>query len=210
MKTDVKMIRMMGDFEVMQRIKDSMFNCTKLLEQYKKKHRVSKDVSDYFVLKSTKELINTIMEEENLNTHDSVYLKSKGKYGGTWLNPMLFIDFAMWLNPKFKYHVLKFVSDELVKNRHLAGDNYKKLSSSLARLKGVVKYQDVAKALNHIVFGKHESGIRNTASDEQLRDLQELESSLSLMIDARLVQTFDQLLEAMRGIWALRHPVCAF
>ena len=30
------------------------------------------------------------------------------------------------------------------------------------------------------------------------------------MIDAKIVQTFEQLLEAMRGIWALRYPACAF
>ena len=41
-----------------------------------------------------------------------VYLKTRGKYnGGTWMHPMLFIDFAMWINPSFKYDVLKFVYD---------------------------------------------------------------------------------------------------
>lgn len=236
MKTNVNMVRMMGSFTVTQRTKDGKFNATTLLDQWNNSNPNDKRRLDNF-WQSTNliELMNEIAENElNFKYVDSTELESdqnqpnfkslkfgelkkvltdikRGRHNsGTWMHPYLFIKFAMYLAPKFEYSVIKFVYDELIKNRHLAGDNYKKLSSSIARLKGVVNYQEVAKALNYIVFGKHESGIRNTASDEQLRDLQELEGSLSLMIDARLVQTFDQLLEAMRGIWALRHPVCAF
>lgn len=36
------------------------------------------------------------------------------------MHPLLFIDFAMWLNPAFKVKVLKFVYDELIKFRNLA------------------------------------------------------------------------------------------
>ncbi|MBC7407182.1 MAG: KilA-N domain-containing protein [Arcicella sp.] len=34
---------------------------------------------------------------------------NKGVNAGTWMHPILFIDFAMWINPKFKVKVLKFV-----------------------------------------------------------------------------------------------------
>jgi len=51
-----------------------------------------------------------------------VYLKSRGKNGGTWMHPILFIDFAMWINPKFKVKVLKFLHDKLIKHRIDTGD----------------------------------------------------------------------------------------
>jgi len=31
-----------------------------------------------------------------------------------WMHPLLFIDFAMWINPTFKVKVLKFVYDEMI------------------------------------------------------------------------------------------------
>lgn len=46
---------------------------------------------------------------------NSVVLQSRGNNVGTIMHPLLFIDFAMWLNPAFKYDVLKFVYDELRK-----------------------------------------------------------------------------------------------
>lgn len=72
-----------------------------------------KEVTKFFEIQSTKELVKVIMERESLNTQDSTYLKTRGKNGGTWMHPILFIDFAMWINPSFKYDVLKFVYDEM-------------------------------------------------------------------------------------------------
>jgi hypothetical protein len=52
---------------------------------------------------------------------------SKGKNGSTSLHPVLFVKCAMYLSPRFEYHVLKFVSDEMIKYRNDAGDNYREL-----------------------------------------------------------------------------------
>lgn len=38
------------------------------------------------------------------------------------MHPMLFIDFAMWINPEFKYDVIKFVHDEMIRYRNEAGE----------------------------------------------------------------------------------------
>ena len=40
----------------------------------------------------------------------------------------------MWLNPKFKVQVLKFVYDELIKQRHDAGDNYALFTKAFAKI----------------------------------------------------------------------------
>lgn len=88
----------------------------------------------YFENQSSNELINTIVERENLNSRNSAYLSSRGKNGGTWMHPILFIDFAMWINPSFKYDVIKFVYDEMIRYRNEAGDAYRELSSAIMKI----------------------------------------------------------------------------
>lgn len=101
MKTNQVMIRPMGEFKVIQRTKDAFFNATDLLKQWNQLKGMKKEVSDYFDLSSTKEFIYTIMERENYDTGNYPYHKSranKGDNAGTWMHPLLFIDFAMWIN----------------------------------------------------------------------------------------------------------------
>lgn len=98
MKTNQIIIRPMGDFKVSQRTKDGFFCATSLLAQWNEKSGMKKEVSKFFEIQSTSELVKIIMIRENLNTQDSTYLKTRGKNGGTWMHPILFIDFAMWFN----------------------------------------------------------------------------------------------------------------
>lgn len=90
----------MGNFQVSQRTKDGMFNATELLNQWNISNGMQKQTVHYFENSATDEFIRALMSEELLKERNSVYLKSRGKYGGTWMHPLLFIDFAMWLNPK--------------------------------------------------------------------------------------------------------------
>src|SRR5690606_5983779 len=114
MKTNVNITRKLNDFDVVQRTKDSMFNATSLLQQWNEKSGQQKDIAHYFENKSTNEFINALLIDQNSNSRNSVVLKSAGRYGGTWMHPYLFIDFAMWLNPAFKLQVIKFVYDQLI------------------------------------------------------------------------------------------------
>ena len=64
----------------------------------------------------------------------------------------------MWLNPRFEVKVIQFVYDQLIEQRHEAGDMYRTLSNAAKQLKGV-DYKRIGKGLNYIVFGHHESGV---------------------------------------------------
>ena len=59
------------------------------------------------------------------------------------------------LNPKFEYQVVKFVYDELIKNRHDAGDNYIKMTLALFSLPNFTQNElsIVNKGIRCIVFG---------------------------------------------------------
>ncbi|MCB6684175.1 KilA-N domain-containing protein [Alistipes finegoldii] len=205
MKTSVIMTRRMGQFEVLQRTKDGMFNATALLNQWNRAAGMKKEMNDYLRLQSTHDFLSALQSEFDFKDGNSPYLTSRGKYsGGTWMTPLLFIDFAMWLNPKFKVQVLKFVYDELIKCRTAAGDNYNVLAKSIASLPDV-DYPKVARALNWIVFNKHERDIRNTATPQQLQDMDELQRKLAFSVDMGYIRSFPDLMNSMRRIYNRQH-----
>lgn len=86
----------------------------------------------------TKEFINALVAEESKHRNSveirlsDIYTKHRGIFGGTWMTPLLFIDFAMWLNPTFKVQVLKFVYDELIRYRNEAGDAYREIHEAIS------------------------------------------------------------------------------
>ena len=114
--------------------------------------------------------------------------KSKGIENNTWMHPYLFIDFAMWINPRFKLKVIRFVYDQLIQFRHSAGDNYKGLTSSVQRFSNV-NYSILAKGLNYIVFNQHAENLRQTATQEQLKQLTELQKQLAFSIDMGYIKS---------------------
>jgi len=182
-----------------------MFNATALLNQWNRAAGMKKEMNDYLRLQSTHDFLSALQSEFDFKDGNSPYLTSRGKYsGGTWMTPLLFIDFAMWLNPKFKVQVLKFVYDELIKCRTAAGDNYNVLAKSIASLPDV-DYPKVARALNWIVFNKHERDIRNTATPQQLQDMDELQRKLAFSVDMGYIRSFPDLMNSMRRIYNRQH-----
>jgi hypothetical protein len=130
------------------------------------------------------------------------------------MHPLLFIDFAMWLNPTFKYHVLKFVSDEMIKYRNDAGDAYREMTASIAKVVEKPQLQtaikDIARALNFVVYNNHEPLIMNKQADETLlRERAELEKDISKLINFGFVKTYEALLEYLRKRWQEKwQPKC--
>lgn len=186
MKTNQIMVRPMGDFEIIQRTCDGKFDCTNLLAQWNKANKNNiKKIGDYLRLKETREFVKALMEEPEFkdgNSHllesddykdfpKSIVVVTRGKNGGTYMTPLMFLDFAMWLNPAFKVKVLKFVQDEMIRYRNDAGDAYKELSSAIMKI--VPKdfmpkaMQKIGEALNWIVFNQHEKMLRNKFGDEK-------------------------------------------
>lgn len=208
MKTNQVMTRQMGEFNILQRTKDGMFNATLLLKQWNEQYMSNRKMDNYFNSEKTKEFISTIQERESLDTPKLVYVKSKASRGsnvGTWMHPLLFIDFAMWINPKFKYDVLKFVSDQMIKYRNEAGDAYRDLSSAVQKIAGKNMQEAMkktAKAINYVVFGSHEQMIRNKQGDEKKQyELFALERKLADLINDDFIGDVDSLIAYLRKKW---------
>lgn len=209
MKTNVTLTRKMGEFDVLQRTSDGMFNATELLKQWNKSSGQQKKLDHYFENKATQEFINALMIEEKIDTRNSVYVKSRASRGsnsGTWMSPLLFIDFSMWLNPTFKVKVLKFVYDQLIKYRNDAGDAYIEMCSAISKITSRHITQDtikkVARAINYIVYNDHERGMRNKAGEEiQTRELLEIERDITKLINKGFITNSDQLIGYLRKEW---------
>ena len=118
----------------------------------------------------------------------------------TWCDPYLFTLLAMELNPKLYAEVVGWLADQLIINRIEAGNFYKGLTKSIAKFKNV-DYVKLAKALNYIVFDRHETGIRNNANQKELKELEQLERNLAYAIDFDFLKTFDEVIEHLRNIW---------
>lgn len=207
------MIRQMGEFSVKQRTKDGFFNATELLKQWNRVSGMKKEVTKFLDLGSTSELVKIIMEREDLHTQDSTYVKSRASRGdnaGTWMHPVLFIDFAMWINPSFKYDVIKFVYDDMIRYRNLAGDSYKELASAISKIVSKTfipkAMQKVGEALNWIVFDSHEPLLRNKHGNEsKQRELWQLEKKVADLINEGFILDYDILISYLRKQYQKRN-----
>jgi len=233
MKTNQVMIRKMGTYEVRQRTVDSMFNASALLNQYNRINNISKRIAHFLSLEGTKDFLNVLAEDLQLHDnqpcrdHDMdnddeiiripgiIYTSNrkkdkKGRFvqGEVWFHPYLFLDFAMWINPKFKLQVVKFVYDQLIEFRHNAGDQYKGLASALTMFENV-DYSKVAMGLNYIMFGKHEPELRQNATQQQLKSLSSLQEKLAFAVNMGYISSYQQLLTEMRRIYRVRDQYLA-
>lgn len=198
------MKRPLAGFVVEQRTKDAFFNATSLLKQWNEQTGVTQRYLDkYFASSKTVEFIQTIMKRENLNTPKMVYLKSRGRNGGTYMHPILFIDFCMWINPSFKYDVLRFVYDKMLTYRNEAGDAYRELASAMNKIctpYQMKRYMPIlGKGINYIITNKHDKQLRNEyGTEEKQKEYFELEKQVAMLINECFLKTPENVVNYLR------------
>lgn len=221
MKTNQIMIRPMGQFAVEQRTKDGMFNATALMRQWnqyvsenqydtntqKSGYLKKKDIDDFFVNKGTSLFIEALLVEETLGGEREAFLKSRGKNGGTWMHPILFVKFAMWLNPRFEVQVIKFVYDHMIEYRNEAGDAYKELCTAISKIVGRgflrVAISNIAKAINWVVFNNHEAMIRNKEGvEDKMKELFSAEKTVAMLINDSFLSSYEGVVKYLRKKWS--------
>lgn len=193
MKTAVIMQRQFNGKTIRQNSKTEFLNLNDLMDCFLMENPLSsKRIDKFLALKQTQEFAQTIRESEleakkqnppncddfvlPLDEPLKVIETKRGKYGGTWVHPYLFLDFAMWLNPKFKLWAMSIIEDKLIELRNEAGDKFIEMQQAL-KVSGAVSPRDFAKEaamINLIVFGKT-SGQRDSADEEKLGLLNKLQ-----------------------------------
>jgi len=177
-----------------QRTNDKFFNATELLAVYNSGSEKKKVLAEFWSNKNTLEFIEELENEIAGNIGNSLYLKThdttRGKNGGTWMHPYLFVKFAMWLSPRFEIQMIKWVYDNLIDFRIEAGDFYTEMCSAImnkyqqlnqGKKPNPLIYANEANFINSIVYGKPIAKKRNESTEIQLKlinDLQKLNIKL--------------------------------
>jgi hypothetical protein len=191
MKTAVVMERELYGHAIRQNSKSKMFNGNDLLKVCNEGRKIKglepKQMGNYMVLNSTKELIDTLCIQENIEEQDALSTK-RGKYGGTWMHPVVMIDFAMWLSPELKVKILNWVIDGLIGAREESGESFKSAMSALAQ--GFPKeadkpnfYHAVARQIAEACRVGNDKDKWQRASESQLRLRDSIHEYITVLAD---------------------------
>lgn len=223
MKTSVDMIRSMGKFNVSQRTKDGYFDASHLLKQWNSDdNNPKREMKRFLDSPKTKKFIDEIYQQEchiaEMRYGDfQVVILIKGKTSKhgkkpdkVFMHQYLYIDFAMWLNSEFKYHVIKFVYDQLIEYRHAAGLGNNDLMDAVSRTWKInfpLLYKEINVALNYIVFNDCYTGIRNSkiATLDKLKDLHNLQKIFAYNILTGLIPDIKTLKLQLRKEFVRRY-----
>ena len=217
METTVVLSRKMGEFEVTQRTSDGYFNANALLTQWNSvKENPTKKMAHFIENANTNEFIDTIQSRNSYHADFQSLIISKGRMtinGRTqdkvWMHPFLFIDFSMWLSPEFKYDVIKFVYDELIKQRNDAGDAYKELASAIVKITPKKEIPTamtkIAQALNFVCTNHHEREMRNQMDEPTMKEMVKLEQEIALLINVGHLTTIDNTINYLRNKWNAKY-----
>lgn len=218
---------------IRQETKTGFLNLTDLQQCFEKirikKGWTNKNIQELISRRENVERIFYILEKQSSITLDisefieivdnkgiATALKSFGEYRTTgarhtkttWVNPYIWVLIALELSPEFYANAVTWLADKLILNRIEAGNLYKALSSSISKFNpDTNQYIQLAKALNYIVFNKHEAGIRNLATTKQLKEMEDLEKKMAFAIDMNYITSFDMLLNELRKIYHLKYSI---
>lgn len=184
MTTEVIMQReLLGDF-VSQKSKSGFFSATDLFRVGNKWRLAngldSKTMQDYLQTKNVKEFI---AELKTRNNGEMPLISGRGRGHHSWVHPLLFIDMALWINPKLKIEVYEWLFDNLLMYRNDSGDSYKKMCGALLLRANKTDFVKNIQKLGKLI--QVECGVSdwNNATQEQLRLRDRIHENIALLAD---------------------------
>lgn len=170
MKTEVVVKRTLFNEEIRQSSKTEYFSANDLIKAGNKYRVVNGfpffELQSYLSQKPTKEFINEVNKKYAV---ESVITK-RGRYGETWVHPLVFIDMALAISPNLKVEVYEWMFDHLIKNRNDSGDSYKEMSGAIYTI--YPNKQEFTKYITRVADYIRKSmkvDDWNTATEEQLK-----------------------------------------
>jgi SOS response regulatory protein OraA/RecX len=219
MKTNQIMHRPFLNFTVRQMHKTGFINATDVTEIYNRirtaEGKAPKRLTQYFENKDTAEFMTELCHELNLqgkskggdscfsllNPSDLKIIKRGKDNSGTWLHPYLFVDYAMWLNPKFRAKVVIWISDNLLFYRDSGGEAYKEMCHALDMKFGIGKkyweYAKVARRIAYKVFGTEDIDQWNYGSQESQYKRETLQRRVISAVEFGNFRTVDDVINVI-------------
>ncbi len=106
-----------------------------------------------------------------------------GKNREVYANPYIFVMLAMELSPMIYGVAVKWTGDRLIAERVEACSGYRPMLEAISTVVKAPDYPKYAIAINKKVFGRHETGMRNTASAFELSKISEIEYYITRIIE---------------------------
>lgn len=158
---DVDIFFSEGDIEMN---KEGYCNATSFCNYFNQKKNKSKKISEYLRIKATLDFIDYLNQEMKINPYTSTNK-------GTWMHPILFLDFCMWLDITLKVLIdkislsIKISETQLIMNNAIT-DNY---INQYGCKPAPMIYINEAKTINAIagVLGKE----RNEMTESELNKI---------------------------------------
>ena len=141
------------------------------------------NISSWIKTQGTKEYIYELEQQ-----YGKVYIPGKGRSNHSWMHPLLAVDLALAINPKFKVEVYKWFLDNLLEFREKSGDSYNMMKPVIFD-----RYETVDQGLNQLF--KINAKIRNAcnvgnnkdawqiATEEQLKLRDEIHKQIFSLSD---------------------------
>jgi hypothetical protein len=107
----------------------------------------------------------------------------KWKFGGTWMNQHLLVDFMMWLSTEFKYEAINFIltGQSLSVGRNKIKEWYKRMCLAIAE-SGSSNYRDEATMLNVLVSWSPSKNQRARYGEDKNELMDDMQKSNATMI----------------------------
>jgi len=183
MKTEVIMKRDIFGETISQKSKSEFLSATDLLLAGNK-YRLANNLpfttlNAYFSNSKNKEFIAELSDK-----YDKVKTDGRGKGNHIWVHPLLFLDIALWLDPRLKVQVYEWLQDHLLEYRNSSGDSFNRMKGAL-----------YSKASNKAMFSKNiqivaryirlECGVKDweTATESQLKLRDRMHDYISFACD---------------------------
>lgn len=121
----------------------------------------------------------------------------RGENKATYADPYIWVLLAMELNPLIYAKVVMWLTDSLIFNRILAGSEFVPMNRAIASIIPNPEYSLYCREINNKVFGRHERGIRDTATDKELRLISDIEKFIIQLIEQGILTNEQQLLRVI-------------
>jgi len=125
--------------------------------------------------------------------------KGRGENKSVYCDPYIWVLLAMEFNPMIYAKVVIWLTDSLIFDRVLAGTEYRPMNESISKIIQEPNYPLYAREINLRVFGRHEKGIRDTATAEELRKIADIEKFIGQSINLGMCQTEAQVVRIIQN-----------
>lgn len=211
---------------IRQETKSEMLSLTDLQEAYTHARVLNgwaekSKIQDLITQKENTERIYYLLKEQSfINSDFSEFMEKVKKIGiikvlkeigvykttgrgttkATFCNPYIWVLIAMELNPMLYAKVIKWLTDKLICNRIDACDLNNSLRGVIHAKINNPNYAEINKALNVKIFGFHETGMRNLASEKELAVLNKLQENIAFCIQRGFLKTNEEIINEINRV----------